>query len=220
MNRSLVTLSVHAGEPKQTKFACAILDSEGFSKKGKYPHIQYSHSTNFFNYKIWSEYNMCIKGRLSPLYLNMSIFFIKLYYMFREARGSVTTLHTICNTTLQAGRSEFYSRWGRWIFFNLPNPFRRTMVLGSTQSLTDIERHGKLVSSYALYPRSPVFKCQPQTQLFWFKFSATFISFYMQMPAQYFIYPLLQLIAIIQYNMQFQLHHCFQAFKNCRLTKN
>jgi hypothetical protein len=27
---------------------------------------------------------------------------------------------------------------GHWIFFNLPNPFSHTMVLGLTQSLTEI----------------------------------------------------------------------------------
>jgi hypothetical protein len=33
---------------------------------------------------------------------------------------------------------EFDSRWGHWIFFNLPNPFIRTMVLGSTRPLTEM----------------------------------------------------------------------------------
>jgi hypothetical protein len=38
---------------------------------------------------------------------------------------------------LHAGRSPVESRM-RWILFNLPNPSRRTMVLGSTQPLTEM----------------------------------------------------------------------------------
>jgi hypothetical protein len=38
---------------------------------------------------------------------------------------------------LQAGRSRVVTPM-RWIFFNLSNPFSRTMALGSTQSLTEV----------------------------------------------------------------------------------
>jgi hypothetical protein len=49
------------------------------------------------------------------------------------ARGSVVTWGTI----LQAWRSRVRVPM-RWIFLNLPNPFSRIMVLGSTRPLTEI----------------------------------------------------------------------------------
>jgi hypothetical protein len=57
------------------------------------------------------------------------------WYLTHEmgARSSVGGWGTI----LQAGRSRDRVPM-RWIFFNLPNPSSRTMVLGSTQPLTEM----------------------------------------------------------------------------------
>jgi hypothetical protein len=40
----------------------------------------------------------------------------------------------------------FKSRWGHWIFFNWPNPSSRTMALGSTQPLTEMNTRNIIIS--------------------------------------------------------------------------
>jgi hypothetical protein len=65
---------------------------------------------------------------------------IRNYIMLVGTRGSVGGW----GTTLQAGRSRVRVPM-RWIFFfNLPNPSGRTMVLGSTQPLTELSTRNLL----------------------------------------------------------------------------
>jgi hypothetical protein len=66
---------------------------------------------NLFNYIKWYHTRLCVLG----------------------ARGSLVGWGTM----LQAGKSRDQVPM-RWIFFNLPNPSRRTMALMSTQPLTEM----------------------------------------------------------------------------------
>jgi hypothetical protein len=68
--------------------------------------------------------------------------------VFADFLKSIVDRRTFLNTlnfgsvvgwgTMPEGR-VFCSRWGHWIFFNWPNPSSRSVVLGSTQPLTEKE---------------------------------------------------------------------------------
>jgi hypothetical protein len=60
--------------------------------------------------------------------------FTEMYVWYHVgARGSVVDWGTV----IQAGRSRFRVSM-KWIFTNWSNPFSRTVVLGSTQPLTEV----------------------------------------------------------------------------------
>jgi hypothetical protein len=102
--------------------------------------------------RILSQFNSVHNIKSSFLNINFSVILLSV-----GACGNVVDLDTM----LQAGRSLVWVPM-MWIFFNWPNPSSRTMVLGSTQPLTEMStRNHPGIKAQPAHKADVIAICEP-----------------------------------------------------------